>query len=89
MQSIAVFLSADHRHCDRLFADAELAVSSGEWESAAARHHDLIERMQRHFAGEEGGLFPAFEQVASAPAGPTEVLRHEHDQMRELFEYID
>jgi hemerythrin-like domain-containing protein len=44
--------------------------------------------MERHFAVEEETLFPAFETHTGMSAGPTEVMRMEHAEMRELFERL-
>lgn len=85
METITAFLTDDHRRCDRLFADAEHAVSRTEWDAAARTHTALIAAMEHHFSMEESVLFPAFEGASGSPAGPTQVMRHEHAQMRELF----
>jgi hemerythrin-like domain-containing protein len=42
--------------------------------------------MARHLAMEEDVLFPAFEKRTGMREGPTEVMRMEHAQMRDLLE---
>jgi hemerythrin-like domain-containing protein len=42
--------------------------------------------MRQHFKMEEEVLFPAFEQRTGMSMGPTQVMRMEHGQMRELFQ---
>lgn len=37
-----------------------------------------------HFLAEEEVLFPAFETASGMTSGPTEVMRMEHQQMRDL-----
>ncbi len=74
-----------HHHCDELFASAEQAVESGEWDKAATAHQRFIDAMERHLQAEEQMLFPSFEEVSGMTMGPTEVMRHEHEQMRQLF----
>ncbi|MGM0594185.1 MAG: hemerythrin domain-containing protein [Pseudomonadota bacterium] len=85
MTTFSQFMGDDHARCDQLFADAEQAVESGDWEWAEKAHRAFISAMQHHFAMEEELLFPAFEQATGASAGPTVVMRHEHQQMRSLF----
>ena len=41
--------------------------------------------MEQHFVAEEAILFPAFEAKTGMTRGPTEVMRVEHAQMRELL----
>lgn len=41
--------------------------------------------MEKHFQAEEKLLFPTFESASGQSGGPTEVMRGEHRQMRDLF----
>lgn len=86
MTTFSEFLGDDHQHCDQLFADAEAAVESGDWQQAQRAHDAYLEAMQHHFGMEEEELFPAFEAASGSTMGPTAVMRHEHTQMRALFE---
>jgi hemerythrin-like domain-containing protein len=45
--------------------------------------------MEQHFAMEEEAMFPAFEERTGMSMGPTQVMRSEHVQMRELFQGMD
>lgn len=85
MQTFSDFLSADHGACDDLFARVEKAVADGDWSTAATGHTAFINAMERHLGMEEQVLFPAFEEATGSPMGPTQVMRHEHTQMRQLF----
>jgi len=38
---------------------------------------------------EEEVLFPAFETASGSTMGPTSIMRHEHEQMRNLFAEMD
>jgi len=78
-------LPEHHRHCDDLFAAAEDAVQRGEWAAAAPAFERFHEQMQAHFAAEEDLLFPAFEAATGMSAGPTKMMRYEHEQMRALL----
>jgi len=83
--SIRNFMSDDHRHCDDLFAVAEQAAADSELVRAQNAFGIFQMAMLRHFIGEEQTLFPAFEQRTGMRMGPTQVMRAEHEQMRELM----
>lgn len=85
MDSIEQTMSGDHVRCDELFASAEDAVAESDWAQSTARFTAFNDAMERHFRMEEEVLFPGFERAAGATAGPTEVMRSEHAQMRDLL----
>ena len=85
MKTITEYLSADHQHCDNLFADAETAAAKSDLAAAKAGFAAFHQDMQHHLGLEESILFPAFEQATGNAMGPTRVMRMEHEQMRELF----
>ncbi len=74
-----------HRHCDDLFVAAEDAALRGDWAAAAPAFQRFDAQMTAHFDAEESLLFPAFEAATGMSAGPTQMMRHEHDQMRGLL----
>lgn len=77
------YFTADHRSCDRLWADVEAAVDSGDDGRAARAWAAFNDAMERHFRMEEEVLFPAFEAATGMHGGgPTAVMRAEHVQMR-------
>lgn len=82
---ISEFMSGDHQRCDTLFAHAEQVVSEGNWEASAVAHEQFIVAMEHHLGMEEETLFPRFEVVSGMTMGPTQMMRHEHQQMRQLF----
>lgn len=86
MASIREFMSHDHRRCDDLFAEVEMAVTGGDWAAAAQAFAAFRDATLTHFAAEEAVLFPSFENATGMRMGPTQVMRGEHVQMRELFE---
>lgn len=86
MDRIGNYLTPDHRRCDDYFSAAEEAALQGGWEAAEAQFNHFLIAMQHHFVKEETVLFPAFEQCTGHAGGPTEVMRMEHAQMRELFQ---
>ena len=74
-----------HRHCDELFAVAEAAMEAAQWPQAEEAHNAFIAAMEQHLQAEEHVLFPTFEELSGMTMGPTSVMRHEHEQMRQLF----
>ena len=85
MTSPTQLLPAHHRHCDDLFVAAEESAQRGDWAAATASFRRFHDQMQAHFAAEEGLLFPAFEAATGMSGGPTEMMRYEHGQMRDLL----
>jgi hemerythrin-like domain-containing protein len=85
MDSIRELMTENHRLCDRYFAAVEQAVADSSWEKAGAEFGRFQEAMQKHLDIEESLLFPAFEERTGMRMGPTQVMRGEHAQMRELM----
>ena len=85
MATISEYMTADHRRCDELFVAAEEKARQG-WQAAKDGFNAFREAMEHHFGREEETLFPLFEQRTGNTAGPTQVMRSEHAQMRGLFE---
>ena len=88
MTSISEFLTAEHHHGDKLFAAATQAAEGGDWAQCRGRFDAFRQSLRRHMAIEEQVLFPAFEQATGITAGPTRVMRHEHQQMLALLEDV-
>ncbi len=78
-------LPAHHKHCDELFAAAELAASKGRWVECREAYGVFRREMAAHFATEEEVLFPAFEAESGSLSGPTQMMRLEHGQMNALM----
>ena len=83
--SITAPLFQHHKHCDELFAATEEACANGDWTTGAAAFTLLHDQLETHFTSEEELLFPAFEAATGMTSGPTEVMRGEHRQMRDLL----
>ncbi len=83
--SITAPLFQHHKHCDEIFADAEEACGAGNWEAGRKAFDLLLDQLETHFTSEEEVLFPAFEAATGMTSGPTEVMRGEHRQMRDLL----
>jgi len=82
METITQTMSHDHSRCDKLFAQAESTVAQKQWERSATDFADFRTAMERHFSMEEQVLFPTIEERTGQTAGPTQVMRMEHEQMR-------
>jgi hemerythrin-like domain-containing protein len=85
MHTILEFMGSDHKACDDLFAAAEAAVAKKNWDSARSLFDSFQAAMAHHLAMEEEVLFPAFEARTGMTMGPTQVMRSEHEQMRDLI----
>lgn len=85
MTSISATLSGDHQRCDAAFAEMEGAVSSGDWDRAAALFEGFDGDLRRHLDFEEQVLFPALAEEPGVPQGPTMVMTMEHEEMRALL----
>ncbi len=86
---ITQYLTEEHRKCDRFYADAEKAVSEGKWEEAEKHFSTFKEKTLLHFRKEEEILFPEFEARTGITMGPTQVMRFEHQQVREMLERLE
>lgn len=85
MHTLTQPLQHHHKHCDDLFADAEAEARAGKWDACAQTFNRFRGEMESHFATEEQVLFPAFEATTGMTGGPTQVMRMEHSQVRELL----
>lgn len=86
MPRLTKCLEDHHKHCDDAFAEAEAAVMDGRWDEAARRQGAFRADMDAHFHAEETVLFPAFESASGSTGGPTEVMRTEHGQIRDVLD---
>ena len=78
-------LTAEHRHCDDLFAALEAAMDKENFEKAQSLFAEYEKEVLEHFDLEEQKLFPAFEARTGMTSGPTMVMRMEHSQIRGLL----
>ena len=85
MDSIQQVMSHDRKRCDTLFAEAALCASKDKWDETLELANKFADAILFHFQHEEEILFPAFEDKTGMTSGPTVMMRHEHEQMRELI----
>lgn len=83
--NISDYMKPEHRACDNLFAEAEGAVINGNFAAAETFFTQFSDETLRHFHKEESVLFPTFEEVTGMREGPTQMMRQEHEQIRELI----
>jgi len=84
-QSVAKFMARDHRRCDDLYAAGEAAGLEGNASLAKELSGAFILGMRRHFSMEETIFFPAFTEATGMTAGPVEVMKMEHQQMKDVL----
>ena len=84
MTTISSFMSADHDRLDALMAQARAADDPP---GAADSFAEFTTGLLTHIEWEEGILFPVFEErTGMSDAGPTAVMRMEHEQIRRLLD---
>ena len=86
MTNIKVFMAQSHLLCDGAFERVERLATDGDWAAAAAAFAHFKKLVLQHFDAEETLLFPAFEEESGMRMGPTQVMRGEHVQMRQLVD---
>ena len=89
MPQISQTLPAHHKHCDDLFSAAEEAAQRGQWQACNDAYVSFAAALLAHFDAEETLLFPAFEKATGMTSGPTQMMRMEHGQMRELLNQLE
>jgi len=89
MPQIHTLLTTHHKYCDELFSTAEEAAHRGDWPACNAACERFSRETLAHFDGEENLLFPAFENATGMSMGPTQVMRQEHVQVRELLQQMN
>ena len=85
MTNLTQPLHDHHKHCDELFAAAEADAHGNKWDSCEDALTRFREELEAHFCTEEQVLFPAFETATGMAGGPTQMMRFEHAQMRDLI----
>lgn len=85
MHSISQYLSDDHNRIDEFFADADAAAACSEWHQCMAAFTAGQQALLKHIQAEENVLFPACEAASGRHTGPTQVMRLEHQQLRDIL----
>jgi hemerythrin-like domain-containing protein len=86
MESISSYMQQDHAIIDGIAERAVAAAQARDWGVLARDGGEFLRRLRQHIEVEEEVLFPAFEQrTGMATAGPSGVMRIEHEQMRPIL----
>ncbi len=88
MSTIQEYMTQHHKNCDDLLVDAEGALANADWTAFGEAWNKFVQETLHHFTLEEEILFPEFERQTGMTSGPTMVMRHEHSQVRALFEQM-
>jgi iron-sulfur cluster repair protein YtfE (RIC family) len=83
--AVTELLTRDHRRLDSILADVKRRLAAGDLSGASVGFSEFRGGLERHMDAEEEVLFPAFDAVTGAPAGPTHVMRQEHAELRRLM----
>ncbi len=88
MNKLATTMTDHHRYCDELFAGAESAANQEDWDLAQKQWKQFCIEFREHIdIKEEQNIFPEVEKRLG-PIGPIMVMKHEHEQMRQLAERL-
>lgn len=85
---LSAFLGDEHRKCDDHFADMDTAMHRGDWKTAGDALAAFTAATLHHFHVEEDIVFPELERATGQVGGPTQVMRMEHADMRELLDEL-
>jgi iron-sulfur cluster repair protein YtfE (RIC family) len=90
MDSISSYMQQDHAAIDGIAERAAAAAQRRDWPTLAREGAEFLRRLRQHIEVEEQLLFPAFEQrTGMTTAGPSQVMRVEHEQMRPILARMD
>jgi len=88
MKTLLEFMQIHHGQCDQLYADGENSLLDEQMEEGVGQITIFLSEMERHFLMEETVLFPTFEDISGMRQGPTQVMRMEHQQIRNLLAHM-
>lgn len=88
-RTVMRYLAWDHDRLDAVLTRAMELARSEQWEEASELAAEFRVGLFRHIEIENEILFKAFEEVTGArEGGPTEVMRHEHVDIKECVDGI-
>jgi hemerythrin-like domain-containing protein len=87
--SVKTYLTEEHRQCDELYAKVEKLIQEDNWDNVLEAFDAFKKATLLHFKKEEDILFPAFEETTGIVMGPTQVMRMEHTQAKELIDRME
>lgn len=86
--SLVDFFTRGHRDIDARWAEVEASADGADPGALRAAWATFEAVLREHLDMEETVLFPAFEEATGMTAGPTQVMRGEHTQMRGLLDQM-
>ena len=87
-ETLAAFFIQDHRNCDGGWAEVEATADADDAAATRGAWTRFDKAMRTHLQMEEEVLFPAFEAATGMTAGPTQIMRMEHVQMRGVLDQM-
>ena len=86
--NISEFMANHHHECDENYVEAESLVAQSKLDEASPVFTQAYDNFAKHFEWEESTLFPAFEDKTGMNAGPTQVMRMEHERIKQILEEL-
>jgi len=86
--SLVDYFTRGHRDIDARWVEVEAAADRADLEAVGTAWRGFEALLREHLEMEEQVLFPAFEHATGMAAGPTQVMRGEHAQMRGLLDQM-
>lgn len=84
MKTLAGYMQTDHLRLDAIMARFKVSLKDGNLDEALTHFKEFDLGLRRHIKVEEELLFPAFEEkTGMKDAGPTMVMRMEHEEIRD------
>lgn len=88
-ETFSGFYAGDHDRLDELFKEYQALKMADAQPQARVRFQQFKADLERHIGWEEHLLFPLFEaKTGMHNVGPTVVMRHEHQQIKEFLNDI-
>lgn len=89
MTTIAGYMQTDHVRLDAIMGRYKSAIKDGDWIKALSHFKEFDLGLRRHIKVEEELLFPIFEgKTGMKDAGPTLVMKMEHEEIREILSRV-
>ena len=88
-RKISTYMTADHRRCDEAFSELEKQVIEKRYDDLDALFGSFKKDFLDHFRMEEEVMFPDIEARTGMQGGPTQIMRMEHEQMRQVISQME
>ncbi len=88
-RKISTYMTIDHRRCDEVFSNLERAVMEKKADVLPDAFETFKKEFLNHFRMEEEVMFPSIEERTGMQGGPTQIMRMEHEQMRQVIAQME